>query len=154
MKTPQESLVVINEMVFPNDANPVGVLHGGRLMQWMDTACAICSQLHSNRICVTASIDSVAFKKAINVGDIVTIKAKITRVFATSLEILVEVSARKRGIESSYLTNTAYFTFVALDDDGKPVHIQQIIPVTKEEKYEFENALLRKMKHKNDIYHK
>lgn len=146
MKNPQDSFVEINQMVFPNDANPVGILHGGKIMQWMDTACAICSQLHSDQICVTASIDQVAFKSPINVGDIVTIRAKITRVFNTSLEISVEVLARKKGAVQPEITNTAFFTFVAIDDFGNPVSIEQIQPVSEKEKVDFDNALIRKQK--------
>ncbi|MBL7890784.1 MAG: acyl-CoA thioesterase [Bacteroidia bacterium] len=154
MKKTEDSNVILTEIVFPNDTNPIGILHGGKLIQWMDTASAICSQLHSNKICVTASIDNVVFKKPILLGDIVTIKAKVTRAFNTSMEIFVEVLSKKIDDNTPLVTNTAYFTFVALDKDGKPSPIQELIPSNDIEKEEYERALLRRERRKDDIYHK
>ena len=86
-------------MVCPNDTNPMGLLQGGRLVEWMDIAAAVCAQTHSGKICVTASINHVDFNAAAKIGDIITIHAKITRAFHTSMEIFVKAYARKVLVE-------------------------------------------------------
>lgn len=132
-KTPKASETIVTEVVFPNDANPMGFLQGGRLVQWMDIASAVCAQSHAERICVTASIDSMKFKQPAKIGDIITIKAKVTRAFNTSMEIYVEAWAKKILGQKAYLINEAYFTFVALDNNAQATHVPPIKPVTKEE---------------------
>jgi acyl-CoA hydrolase len=144
MKTPKDSEIIMTEIVFPNDTNPMGILQGGRLMHWMDIASAACAQTHSGRISVTVSIDKVSFKHPVHLGDILTIRAKITRVFKTSMEIYVEVHARKVNNPKRYLTNHAYFSFVAIDDNAAPVSIEQIKPASAEEKKQYADALKRK----------
>lgn len=89
-KTPKESETIMTEVVCPNDTNPMGILQGGKLVQWMDIASAVCAQNHAEHICVTASIDSVKFKTPAKVGDIITIQAKMTRAFSSSMEIFVQ----------------------------------------------------------------
>ncbi len=134
----------MTEVVCPNDTNPMGILQGGRLVQWMDIASAVCAQNHAGHICVTASIDSVSFKAPANVGDIITIKAKMTRAFSSSMEIFVQAWAKKVISQKAYLINEAYFTFVALDDYANPTEIPLLKPATEHEKKEFANALKRK----------
>ena len=146
-KTPKQSETIMTEVVCPNDANPMGMLQGGRLVQWMDIASAVTAQNHAERICVTASIDTVKFKNPAKVGDIITIKAKITRAFNSSMEIKVEAHAKKILSQKEYLINEAYFTFVALDDNAVPVKIPAIRPVTAEEKEEYEAAEKRKIEY-------
>jgi len=144
MKTPKDSEVTMTEIVFPNDTNPMGILQGGRIMHWMDIASAVCAQTHSEKIAVTISIDKVYFKHPVHLGDILTIKAKITRVFKTSMEIYVKVWARKVKNAKIFLTNHAYFTFVAIDDNANPVPIAPVKPITSEEKKQFASALDRR----------
>ena len=144
-KTPNDSQIIMTEIVFPNDTNPVGILQGGRLMHWMDTASAICALTHSEKISVTASIDRVVFKNPIYIGDIVTIKAKITRAFTTSMEIFVEVRTRKIKNSTDKITNSAYFTFVALNKSGKPSKVPALTVITDDEKKEYVNAEKRKI---------
>lgn len=148
MKTTGDSETIMTEIVFPNDTNPMGILQGGRLMHWMDIASAVCAQRHSERIAVTASIDKVYFRQPVYLGDILTIKAKITRAFNTSMEIYVEVWARKVKSAKVFLTNHAYFTFVAIDDQAIPVSIPPIIPSNAEERKEYAAALRRKKSRK------
>lgn len=143
-KTPSDSETLMTEVVYPNDANPMGMLQGGRLIQWMDTASAICAQTHAEKIAVTVSLDKVLFKNPAKIGDIITIKAKITRAFDTSMEIFVRAWARKVISMETYMINEAYFTFVALDDNAKPTLIPQIRPVSAEEKEHYNEALIRK----------
>ena len=130
----------MTEIVCPNDTNPMGILQGGRLVQWMDTASAICAQNHAEHICVTASIDSVKFKKPAKIGDIITIKAKMTRSFNSSMEIFVQAWAKKILSQKAYLINEAYFTFVALDDNANPAIVPGIKPNSEIEKKEYLNS--------------
>ncbi len=134
----------MTEVVCPNDTNPMGLLQGGRLVQWMDIACAVCAQNHAERICVTASIDSVKFRSPAKVGDIITIKAKITRSFNSSMEIYAQAWSKNVLSQKSYLINEAYFTFVAIDDHAKPTQVPSVKPSTAIEKGEYLNAEKRK----------
>ncbi|RIL07193.1 MAG: acyl-CoA thioesterase [Proteobacteria bacterium] len=143
--TPAYSETIMTEIVYPNDTNPMGVLNGGKILQWMDTACAITAQLHSDIVCVTVAIDAVQFTKPARLGDIVSIKAKVTRVFTSSMEIYAEATARRTSSGEFFPVTTAYFTFVALDTgSGTPMPIPQVTPVTAEEQRQFEAALTRK----------
>jgi len=143
-KTPKETETIMTEVVCPNDTNPMGILQGGRLVQWMDIASAVCAQNHAEHICVTASIDSVKFRAPAKVGDIITIKARITRSFKSSMEIFVEAWAKKVISQKAYLINEAYFTFVAIDDYGNPSEVPETRPQTEKEKKEYTNAEVRK----------
>jgi len=144
-RVPSYSETIKTEVVCPNDTNPMGILLGGRLVEWMDVAAAVCAQTHAGKICVTASINNVDFKEAAKVGDIITISAKITRAFHTSMEIFVQAFARKVVAGKKYPISEAYFTFVALDDAGKTVQVISVKPVTAPEKVQYETALKRKM---------
>lgn len=143
-KTPGDSETTMTEVVFPNDTNPMGIVQGGRIVHLMDIASAVCAQVHSGRIAVTASIDKVFFKQPAKLGDVLTIKAKITRVFTTSMEIYVEVFTKRLPEMKSMLTNSAYFTFVALDEKAVPANILPLRPVTAEEKKQFSDAFKRR----------
>ena len=144
VKAPGDSETVTTQVVFPNDTNPMRMLQGGRLVQWMDTASAVCAQTHAERIAVTVSLDKVSFRNPAKIGDIITIKAKITRAFESSMEIFVQAWARKVLSREIYPINEAYFTFVALDDNAHPVHVPKVKPVTAEEKTHYKQALARK----------
>lgn len=143
-KSPKESETIMTEVVCPNDTNPMGILQGGKLVQWMDIASAVCAQNHAEHICVTASIDSVKFKTPAKVGDIITIKAKMTRSFSSSMEIFVQAWAKKVLSQKAYLINEAYFTFVAIDDYGNPCNVRAVKPGTLEEKKQYSEAEKRK----------
>lgn len=134
----------MNELVLPNDTNTLNNLMGGRLLHWMDIAAAISAQKHSNRIVVTASVDNVSFKQAIKLGDVITIEAKVTRAFHTSMEVQLEVWAENIPSGTRAKSNEAYYTFVALDENGKTVAVPEIVPETKEEIEFFEGALRRR----------
>ncbi|HET6991433.1 MAG TPA: acyl-CoA thioesterase [Bacteroidia bacterium] len=145
-KSPKVSETIKTEVVCPNDTNPMGLLQGGRLVQWMDIAAAICAQSHAEKICVTASIDSVNFKNSARVGDVITIRARITRAFRSSMEIFVETHSRNTLSRENHLINEAYFTFVALDDHAHVTQVAAVRPVTKEEQEQYHNAMKRKKK--------
>ena len=149
-KSPKESETIMTEVVYPNDANPMGMLHGGKLVQWMDTACAICAQGHAEKVAATVLVDKMLFKKPARVGDIITIKAKMTRAFDTSMEVFVQAWARKATSKDTYQINEAFFTFVALDDAAKPALVPQIIPDDALEQLHYEQALVRKQERHNN----
>ena len=114
------SKTTLTELVLPNDTNPLNNLMGGRLLHWMDIAAAIAAQKHSNSIVVTASVDGVSFKEAIQLGDVVTLTAKVTRAFNSSMEIYIDVWVQNLRTGVKHKSNEAISTFVALDDEGKP----------------------------------
>ncbi|QEK51137.1 acyl-CoA thioesterase [Pedobacter aquae] len=143
-KKAKDSLITMNELVLPNDTNTLNNLMGGRLLHWMDIAAAISAQRHSNRIVVTASVDNVSFKHPIKLGDVVTINAKVTRAFHTSVEVRLDVWAENIPSGTRIKSNEAYYTFVALNDEGKTVPVPELIPESDEEKALYDGALRRK----------
>lgn len=134
----------MTELVLPNDTNGLDNLMGGRLMHWMDIAAAIAAQKHSNRIVVTASVDNISFSEPIRKGNTVTISAFVTRAFSSSMEVYLEVVAEDIPADKKVHTNRAFFTFVAVDQSGKPIDIPQLEPETELEKELYEGALRRR----------
>ena len=139
-----ESHVIMTEMVLPNDTNTLNNLMGGRLMHLMDVAAGIAAQRHSNRIVVTASVDNISFAKPIALGNVVTLKAFVTRAFNSSMEVYIEVVAEDIPANKKTETNSAFFTFVAVDQSGRPIDIPAAVPETKQEKELHEGALRRR----------
>ena len=153
LKAPRESIVEMTELVLPNDTNLLGNLLGGKLMHLVDIAGAMAAQRHSNRIAATAAIDSVEFKHPIKVGEIITLKAKVTWVGRTSMEVAVEVYSENYLTGESKFTNKAYLTFVAVDSQGKPVEVCGLLVETEKERLEYEAAAKRRcerLKNKNN----
>ncbi|MBK9282997.1 MAG: acyl-CoA thioesterase [Sphingobacteriaceae bacterium] len=145
-KIGEESETIMTEVVCPNDTNPLGILQGGKLVQWLDIASAVTAQTHAECVCVTVSIDSMKFLAPAYIGDIITIKARVTRAFHTSMEIKVYAWARKVHQRSKYLISEAYFTFVALKNKKEKVAVPTLNPITIEEKKEYKTAAERKKK--------
>ena len=143
-KTPSESCVTMTELVLPNDTNTLNNLMGGRLMHWMDIVTAIAAQKHSNRIVVTASADNISFRHPIQLGDVVTLKAKVTRSFNSSMEVHAVVSAENIPSGKKIESNQAFFTFVAVDQSGRPIDVPEVEPETEEEKELYDSALRRR----------
>ena len=143
-KTPGESLVTMTELVLPNDTNTLNNLMGGRLMHWMDIVSAIAAQKHSNRIVVTASVDNVSFTKPIQLGNVVQLKAKVTRAFNSSMEVHIAVEAEDIPSGKKFGSNSAFFTFVAVDQTGRPIDVPQVKPETEEEQRLYDGALRRR----------
>ncbi|MEQ9404391.1 MAG: acyl-CoA thioesterase [Cyclobacteriaceae bacterium] len=139
-----DSFVTMTEMVLPNDTNGLNNLMGGRLMHWMDIAAAIAAQKHSNRIVVTASVDNISFSQPIRIGNAVTLTAFVTRAFNSSMEVYIEVIAEDIPADKKVHTNRAFFTFVAVDQSGKPIDVPELIPETEEENELYEGALRRR----------
>jgi acyl-CoA hydrolase len=143
-KSPKESIVEMVELVLPNDTNLLGNLLGGRLMHWIDIAGAMAAQRHCNRIVATVAIDSVDFKHPIKVGEMVSLKAKVTWVGRTSLEVIVEVHSENYLTGEIKFTNKAYLTFVGVDATGKPVEVPGLQVETDEDRKEFDEAETRR----------
>jgi acyl-CoA hydrolase len=143
-KNPKESHTIMNELVLPNDTNTLNNLMGGRLLHWMDIAAAISAQKHCNRIVVTASVDNVSFKHSIKLGDVVTIEAKVTRAFTTSVEVRLDVWAQNIPSGTKVKSNEAYYTFVAVDQSGRTIPVPSLEPETEEDKMLFAGALRRR----------
>lgn len=138
------SQVEMTEMVLPNDTNRLGNLLGGRLMHMMDIAAAIAASRHTNRVCVTASVDELNFLHPIRQGEVLTLQASVNRAFTTSLEVGVRVTAENLLTGERKHANTAYLTFVAIDEEGKPVRVPPVVPEGKDEQRRFEDALGRR----------
>ena len=143
-KKPQDTFVMMSELVLPNDTNTLGNLMGGRIMHWMDIAAAISAQKHCNCPVVTASVDNVSFSNPIRLGNLLTIEARLTRSFNTSMEVYLRVWGEDLSAQYKYLSNEAYMTFVALDPNGKPRKVPELIPETEGEKRMYEGALRRR----------
>ena len=132
------------EMVLPNDTNTLGNLRGGSLMHWVDIIAAISAQKACNRTVVTASVDSVDFKSAIKLGEIVILEAQVTRCFSTSMEVRVLVDAENLMTSERRRSNLAYLTFVAVDQSGNPIPVNPVTPETEDEKQWYEEAARRR----------
>ncbi len=134
----------MNELVLPNDTNTLNNLMGGKLLHWMDICAAMAAQKHSNRIVVTASVDSVSFKEPIRLGDVVTLEAYVTRSFNSSMEVFIQVHAQNIPTGEKLKSNEAYYTFVALDSRNKPAGSPAVKPETEEEIEKYNGALRRR----------
>ncbi|MCV9386548.1 acyl-CoA thioesterase [Reichenbachiella ulvae] len=143
-KTPKESQVIKTELVLPNDTNTFNNLMGGRLLHLMDICSAICAQRHSGSVVVTASVDNVSFSQPIALGEVVNMKATVTRAFKSSMEVFIEVTAEDAPGGVLKPSNSAYFTFVAVGDDNKPRPVPEVEPETEEEKAQHAGALRRR----------
>lgn len=140
----RETEVITTQLVLPNDTNQLGNLLGGTLMHWIDIAAAIAAQRATGRVCVTASVDELNFHQPVRLGDVVTLCASVNRVFTTSMEVGVLVTAQTMDGKPARRANNAYLTFVGIDGEGRPVRISQVIPETEEERRRYEDALRRR----------
>lgn len=144
MKMAKDSFVQMTELVLPNDTNTFGNLMGGRLMYWMDIAAALAAMKHCNAPVVTASVDNISFENPIKLGNVVHIQAKVSRAFNSSMEVHLNVWGEDAIHQYRYKSNEAYFTFVALDPNGKARAVAPVNPETEEEKKLFDSALRRR----------
>ncbi|MCM4172205.1 acyl-CoA thioesterase [Arenibacter sp. TNZ] len=143
-KTPSESRTLMTDMVLPSETNPLNNLFGGELLARMDRAASIAARRHSRRITVTASVNHVVFNQAVPVGSVVTVEAAVSRAFKTSMEVFIDVWMEDRFNGERSKVNEAIFTFVAVDDTGKPTKVPELKPESSLEIERFEAALRRK----------
>ena len=139
-----DSLTIMTELVLPNDANLLGNLMGGRLLYWMDIASALSAAKHANAQVVTASVDNVSFQQPIKLGSVITIEAKVSRAFKTSMEVHLVVYAETLRHGKKVKRNEAFYTFVALDENGSPIDVPPAIPENETEQRLFESAMRRR----------
>ncbi|WP_213521015.1 acyl-CoA thioesterase [Nonlabens sp.] len=143
-KTPSQSFTTVTDMVLPSETNPLNNLFGGELLARMDRAASIAARRHSRRIVVTASVNHVAFNRMVPLGSVVTIEAQVTRSFKSSMEVYMDVWVEDRESGERTKANEAIYTFVAVDDTGRPIQIAPITPETEIEKQRYDAALRRK----------
>ncbi len=126
--------------VFPDDLNAYGTLFGGRVMELCDGLASIVARRHSGKICVTLGIDSVRFLCPAKHGDLLVLKASVNRAWNTSMEVGVKVFKEEFKTEKLVHIVSAYFTFVAMDDEDRPTKVPAIIPETEEQQRRFKEA--------------
>lgn len=143
-KTVAQTITTMSELVLPNDANTLGNLMGGKLMYWMDICAAMAAQKHSNSIVVTASVDNISFANPVKIGNVITIESRVTRTFNTSMEIFLRVIGEDLQSQEKYISNEAFFTFVALGASGRPKAVAPIIAETEKEIEMYDAALRRR----------
>jgi acyl-CoA hydrolase len=139
-----DTLSIATKVVLPNDTNTLGNLFGGELLAWMDVIASVSAQRHCRRVVVTASVNHVSFKKPIKEASIVTLEAKVSRSFYSSMEIIIDVYVENQVTGAREKCNDAIYTFVAVDQNGGPIQVPDLIPETEEEKERFKGALRRK----------
>jgi acyl-CoA hydrolase len=143
-KPPRESYTTMTQIVLPGDANALGTIFGGKIMSWIDIAAAIAAGRHARKVVVTASIDALHFLAPVKVGHVVHVSASVNFASRTSMEVGVRVDSENPITGEKTHTSTAYTTFVALDDNGRPTPVAPVLPETPDEKRRFEEARKRR----------
>jgi acyl-CoA hydrolase len=150
-KKVHDSFTLMTEIVMPNDTNGLGNLMGGKLLHWMDVVAAIAAQRHANRVVVTAAVDFVSFKSPIKQNEVVTLEAVVTRAFTTSMEVRIDVYAENpTQAQPKRACNTAFYTFVAVDQGGRPIPVPAIEPENETEQQWYDQALERRTMRLNE----
>ncbi|MFB1083347.1 acyl-CoA thioesterase [Jeotgalibacillus sp. JSM ZJ347] len=139
-KTMKESRTIQTSHVLPPDTNHHGTLFGGQLMAYIDNVASIAATKHSRSLVVTASTDSVDFLKPIRVGDAVTLESFVSYTGKSSMEVFVRVTTENLLSGDQSVAAISFLTFVAIDNDGKPIPVQDVVPETEEEKWLNETA--------------
>lgn len=143
-KHPKESRTIMTDMVLPSETNPLNNLFGGELLARMDRAASIAARRHSRCITVTASVNHVAFNQSVPLGSVLTVDAAVSRAFRTSMEVYIDVWMEDRNNGTRSKANEAIYTFVAVDEMGKPTEVPPLEPETDLEKERYDAALRRK----------
>ncbi len=138
------SRVEMTELVLPGDANALGTIFGGKVMQWIDIAASVCGMSHSSGDVVTASIDGLQFLAPIQVGEVVVLRASVNFVGHTSMEIGVRVEAENPRTGERRYTTKAYLTFVALDPKGRPRAVPGLLLENEEDHRRHADAQARR----------
>ncbi|MBT3329319.1 MAG: acyl-CoA thioesterase [Nitrosopumilus sp.] len=142
-KSPSESHAEVIVRMFPSDANPAGNVFGGEILKHIDMVAGIVAQRHSQSNAVTVCMDSVNFLKPVFVGNVLHLNARINYVHNSSMEIEVRGEAEDILTGIKTITGTAFVTFVALDKNGKPIHVAKLSLKTDEDRVKFEEGKIR-----------
>ena len=143
-KKAKETLSITTKVVLPNDTNTLGNLFGGELLAWMDVIASVAAHRHCKRVVVTPAVNNVSFRQPIQQASIVTLEAKVSRAFTSSMEVFLDVYVEDHLTGERVKCNEAIYTFVAVDQNGGPIQVPGLIPETEKEKSRFEGALRRK----------
>jgi len=143
-KSVSSSQVVMTQLVLPSHTNSLDTIFGGTVMSWIDIAAAIAAQRHSNKVVVTASIDRLSFIAPIKKGWVVNLKASVNFASKTSMEVGVRIEAENPITSELFHTASAYLTFVAVDAEGKPSFIPNLLPESEIEKRRYSAAQRRR----------
>jgi len=138
------TVATTSHIVLPENTNTLGNLMGGQLLNWMDVTAAISAHRHCRRIVVTAAVNNVSFQYPIKLGDIVTIEAKVSRAFSSSMEVFMEVFVEHHTTGNKTRCNEAMYTFVAVDQIGSAIPVPELVPETEQEKIRYDGALRRR----------
>ena len=150
MKTTLESKSILSELMLPSHANPAGTVHGGEIMKIMDTCGGVAAMRHSKMNVVTVRVDELVFYQPITVGQLVICEAEIAFVGNSSMEVKISVKVEDMLSDiPSKVALTAFFTYVALDEDGRPCKVPKISLVTEEQRKAFEYGRQRYLNHKS-----
>lgn len=139
-----ETLTLSTHLVLPENTNTLGNLMGGQLLNWLDIASAISAHRLCKRVVVTAAVNNVSFQHPIKLGDIVIIEAKVSRSFATSMEVFMDIYVEHHTTGERIKCNEAIYTFVAVDQLGSPIDVPEVLPESEEEMKRYEGALRRR----------
>lgn len=143
-KNPDASKTILTDLVLPSDTNPLGNLFGGELLSRMDRAACIAAERHAGNVVVTASVNHVHFSKPVPLGSVLTLEAKVSRSFSTSMEVFIDVWKQNKTHPEKFKVNEAIYTFVAVNNRGKPVKVPKLIPQTDIEINRYDAALRRR----------
>ena len=143
-KSPEDSKTIQTDVVLPADTNSLDNLFGGELLARMDKVASIAAIKHSDNVVVTASINNVSFGEPVPNGLLLTIEAKVSRAFNTSMEVFIDVWKQNKTHPQKFKVNEAIYTFVAVNKRGKPVRVPELIPQTELEKKRYDAALRRR----------
>ena len=143
-KSPEDSKTIQTDVVLPADTNSLDNLFGGELLARMDKVASIAAIKHSENVVVTASINNVSFGEPVPNGSILTIEAKVSRAFNTSMEVFIDVWKQNKTHPQKFKVNEAIYTFVAVNKRGKPVRVPELTPQTELEKKRYDAALRRR----------
>ena len=141
---PSATVIEMNQLVLPAHTNSLGTAFGGTIMSWIDICAAMAAQRHARRVVVTASMDQLDFLAPIKGGQLVNLRSSVNWVGRSSMEVGVRVETEDTLSGERVHAASAYLTFVALGEDGKPVEVRRLKPETRDEKLRWEEAVARR----------
>jgi len=143
-KTPAQSAATLSQVMMPHHASHYGNVHGGVIMKLVDEVAYVAASRHARCNVVTVSIDSLNFKNPVRIGDVVTLKAQLTFAGRTSMEVEVCVETERVKTGETLPVAKAYLTMVALDNEGRPTPVPQLVPGTEEARKKYQQAKSRR----------
>jgi acyl-CoA hydrolase len=139
-KTPSQSHADLSCLAIPADANTIGTVFGGRLMELMDMTVAICARRHSHKRVATVKVESLHFHEPLRVGHVINVLAVMNRSFHTSMDITVTVTGEDTYKDQRFMAASGVFIVIGLDDENKPTPVPELVPESEEEKQRWEEA--------------